>query len=98
MPPKWLFAPTLKHYVELWHSRGVFFDGLLDSLLITAGATLLAIVASTCAGYVYSRNSGAGSGRACSASSSSEAVHVMLTRPRTVTVRDLAILPRSTDL
>ena len=58
MPPKWLFAPTLKHYAELWRSWGVFFDGLLNSLLITAGATVLAIVASACAGYVYSRNAG----------------------------------------
>ncbi|WNJ90934.1 carbohydrate ABC transporter permease [Bosea sp. 685] len=58
VPPKWLFTPTLKHYVELWRSWGVFFDALLNSLLITVGATLLAIVASTCAGYVYSRHSG----------------------------------------
>ncbi len=58
VPPKWLFTPTFKHYGELWRSWGVFFDGLLNSLLITVGATLLAIVASACAGYVYSRNSG----------------------------------------
>ncbi|MGO4174466.1 carbohydrate ABC transporter permease [Bosea sp. TAF32] len=58
VPPKWLFTPTFKHYVELWRSWGVFFEGLLNSLLITVGATLLAIVASACAGYVYSRNSG----------------------------------------
>jgi multiple sugar transport system permease protein len=57
VPPKWLFTPTLKHYVELWRSWGVFFDGLLNSLIITVGATLLAIVASACAGYVYSRHS-----------------------------------------
>jgi len=60
VPPKWLFTPTLKHYVELWRSWGVFFDGLLNSLIITTGATLLAIVASACAGYVYSRHSGRG--------------------------------------
>lgn len=58
VPPKWLFTPTFKHYVELWRSWGVFFEGLLNSLLITVGATLLAIVASACAGYFYSRNSG----------------------------------------
>lgn len=58
VPPKWLFTPTFKHYVELWRSWGVFFEGLLNSLLITVGATLLAIAASACAGYVYSRNSG----------------------------------------
>ena len=58
VPPKWLFTPTFKHYAELWRSWGVFFEGLFNSLLITVGATLLAIVASACAGYVYSRNSG----------------------------------------
>lgn len=58
VPPRWFFTPTLKHYVELWRSWGVFFEGLANSLLITVGATLLAIVASACAGYVYSRNSG----------------------------------------
>ena len=34
----------------------MFFDGLLNSTIITAGATALAVIASTCAGYVYSRN------------------------------------------
>ena len=58
VPPKYLFTPTFKHYLELWRSWGVFFEGLLNSLLITVGATLLAIVASAAAGYVYSRNSG----------------------------------------
>lgn len=58
VPPKWLFTPTFRHYAELWRSWGVFFDGLMNSLLITVGATLLAIVASACAGYVYSRHSG----------------------------------------
>ena len=58
VPPKWFFVPTLKHYVELWRSWSVFFNGLLNSLLITIGATLLAVVASACAGYVYSRNAG----------------------------------------
>lgn len=58
VPPRWMFAPTLKHYAELWRSWGVFFDGLLNSLVITAAATLLAVVASTCAGYVYSRHAG----------------------------------------
>ncbi len=58
VPPKYLFTPTVRHYVELWHSWGVFFHGLFNSTIITAGATALAIVASTCAGYVYSRYSG----------------------------------------
>ncbi len=58
VPPKYLFTPTLRHYGELWSAWGVFFEGLLNSTLVTAGATALAVIASTCAGYVYSRHSG----------------------------------------
>jgi multiple sugar transport system permease protein len=57
VPPKYLFSPTVRHYVELWHSWSVFFRGLLNSTVITTGATVLAIIASTCAGYIYSRHS-----------------------------------------
>jgi multiple sugar transport system permease protein len=57
VPPKYVFAPTLQHYVSLWSQWGVFFEGLVNSTVVTAGATSLAVVASTCAGYVYSRNS-----------------------------------------
>jgi multiple sugar transport system permease protein len=57
VPPKYLFVPTLQHYASLWNQWGVFFQGLLNSTIITAGAAALAVVASTCAGYVYSRNS-----------------------------------------
>lgn len=58
VPPKYIFAPTVKHYVQLWNGWGAFFSGLLNSTIITAGATALAIVASTCAGYIYSRHTG----------------------------------------
>ncbi len=58
VPPKWLFEPTWRHYSVLWASWQSFFAGLANSLVVTAGATLLAVVASTCAGYVYSRNPG----------------------------------------
>lgn len=57
VPPKYVFAPTFQHYVALWNQWDVFFSGLFNSTVITAGATALAVVASTCAGYVYSRNS-----------------------------------------
>ena len=57
VPPKFVFAPTFQHYTELWSGWGLFFDGLVNSAIITAGATALAITASTAAGYVYSRNS-----------------------------------------
>lgn len=57
VPTVYLFEPTLEHYAGLWRRWGQFFDGLLNSTIITAGATALAIIASTSAGYVYSRNS-----------------------------------------
>jgi len=57
VPPRYLFTPTLDHYAALWTRWGGFFEGLVNSTIITAGATALAVIASTCAGYVYSRNS-----------------------------------------
>lgn len=56
VPPQWVFEPTLQHYATLWAQWGVFFRGLWNSLLITIGATVLAVVASTCAGYAFSRH------------------------------------------
>ncbi|MGI6852243.1 carbohydrate ABC transporter permease [Mesorhizobium sp. 1B3] len=56
VPPRYVFTPTFQHYVSLWERWGMFFDGLLNSTFITAGATALAVIACTCAGYVYSRN------------------------------------------
>jgi multiple sugar transport system permease protein len=57
VPPKFLFEPTLRHYETLWTNWRVFFEGLFNSTVITAGATGLSVIASTFAGYVYSRNS-----------------------------------------
>jgi len=57
VPPKLLFTPTWHHYGQLWARWGTFFDGLLNSTLVTIGATVLAITTSTCAGYAYSRYS-----------------------------------------
>lgn len=58
VPTVYVFEPTLAHYAALWQRWGQFFDGLVNSTIITAGATAIAIVTSTCAGYIYSRNSG----------------------------------------
>ncbi|WP_210490349.1 carbohydrate ABC transporter permease [Microvirga antarctica] len=58
VPPAYLFTPTFENYASLWNRWGSFFDGLLNSTIVTAGATALAVSASTCAGYVYSRNAG----------------------------------------
>lgn len=55
VPPRWSFAPTLQHYMALWTNWQGFFDGLVNSLIITAGATVLVILASTMAGFAYSR-------------------------------------------
>ena len=55
VPPRLAFAPTAKHFVDLWVQWRGFFTGLLNSAIVTAGATLLAVGASTMAGYAYSR-------------------------------------------
>jgi multiple sugar transport system permease protein len=58
MPPRLSFSPTLAHYADLIAKWPDFFKGLLNSLLITGGATLLAVAASTLAAYAYSRYRG----------------------------------------
>lgn len=55
VPPKFLFVPTLDNYRELFHAWPQFVDGLLNSLIITVGATLLTAFVSLIAGYAYSR-------------------------------------------
>jgi len=55
VPPHWSFTPTFTHYATLWSKWQGFFTGLWNSLIITVGATLLVIVASTMAGFAYSR-------------------------------------------
>lgn len=55
VPPRLLFTPTLAHYAQLWSQWGGFFTGLLNSLVVTVGATLLAVAASAMAGFAYSR-------------------------------------------
>lgn len=49
------FAPTLANYQALWSRWGDFFFGLWNSLLVTAGATVLAVGVSLLAGFAYSR-------------------------------------------
>jgi len=55
IPPTVIFAPTLENYVRLWELWPGFFDNLRNSLIITAGATLITVLVSSCAGYVYAR-------------------------------------------
>jgi multiple sugar transport system permease protein len=55
VPPKLVFTPTLAHYLNLWERWGSFFEGLLNSLIVTIGATVLAVAVSALAGFTYSR-------------------------------------------
>jgi multiple sugar transport system permease protein len=54
-PPTWAFAPTLANYAGLWLRWPDFFRTLGNSLIVTLGATVLAVLVSAMAGYVYSR-------------------------------------------
>ncbi|SEG80982.1 carbohydrate ABC transporter permease [Bosea lathyri] len=56
VPPKFVFTPTFAHYLNLWERWGGFFDGLRNSLIVTVGAALLAVTASSLAGFIYSRH------------------------------------------
>ena len=58
IPPRLTFEPTFQHYLSLWSAWRIFFAGLINSLVITAGATVLAVAASAMAGYAYSRYRG----------------------------------------
>ena len=56
VPARLTFVPTLQHYQDLWSRWGGFFQGLLNSTIITMGSTLVVVVASTFAGFAYSRH------------------------------------------
>lgn len=58
VPLKVVFEPTLENYAGLWRDWSVFFNGLVNSLVITIGATLLTIIGSALSGWVFSRCSG----------------------------------------
>ena len=55
IPPSLVFTPTLDSYRELWRAWPAFFDNMLNSLIVTVGATAMTVMFATCAGYVYSR-------------------------------------------
>jgi multiple sugar transport system permease protein len=54
-PPTWAFTPTFANYAGLWLRWPDFFRTLGNSLIVTLGATALAVLVSAMAGYVYSR-------------------------------------------
>jgi multiple sugar transport system permease protein len=54
-PPSFVFSPTLEHYVRLWEKWPDFFSNMLNSLIVTVGATLLTVATATLGGYVHAR-------------------------------------------
>jgi multiple sugar transport system permease protein len=54
-PPRFWFTPTLDNYRALVTRWPEFFEALVSSLIVTIGATLLTVVTTTLAGYVYAR-------------------------------------------
>jgi multiple sugar transport system permease protein len=58
IPPRFLFAPTLENYRLLLRAWPEFFPRLGNSLIVTVGTTVLTVVASALAGYVYARYRG----------------------------------------
>jgi multiple sugar transport system permease protein len=55
IPPTLSFAPTLDNYRRLLEEWPAFLPNMLNSLIVTVGATLLTVVIATLAGYVYAR-------------------------------------------
>ncbi len=55
VPPTFIFTPTLDSYRRLGQVWPAFYPNMLNSLIITTGATLLTIVVTSMAGYVYAR-------------------------------------------
>jgi multiple sugar transport system permease protein len=55
VPPRLVFVPTLANYERLWTVWPEFFEKMGNSVAVATGATLITIVASWLAAYVYSR-------------------------------------------
>lgn len=60
VPPSLVFHPILDNYRLLFTNWPQFVHGLINSLIITVGATLLTIVISSLAGYALARYSSKG--------------------------------------
>ncbi len=54
-PPTIIFTPTLDNYRALASRWPGFFDAMWNSLIITVGATVVTVITTTMAGYVYAR-------------------------------------------
>jgi multiple sugar transport system permease protein len=55
VPPRIFFHPTLENYTALWRDWPDFFHNLQNSFIIAGSATVLTVVLSCAAGWVYSR-------------------------------------------
>jgi multiple sugar transport system permease protein len=53
-PPRWLFKPTLRNYIELL-SEAAFLRAILNSVIITVSATIIATIVAVLAGYTFTR-------------------------------------------
>jgi multiple sugar transport system permease protein len=58
IPPSFIFTPTFDNYARLLAEWPAFLPDMLNSLIITAGATLVTVLFATMAGYVYARHAG----------------------------------------
>lgn len=54
-PPRFIFRPTLYNFSRLVETRPDFFLALINSLIVTFGATLIVVFSATIAGYAFSR-------------------------------------------
>jgi multiple sugar transport system permease protein len=55
IPPSLIFSPSLENYRRLLEEWPAFLPNMLNSLIVTVGATLVTVLFSTLAGYVYAR-------------------------------------------
>ena len=58
IPPSFIFTPTFDNYARLLAEWPAFLPDMLNSVIITLGATLLTVLCATAAGYVYARHAG----------------------------------------
>jgi multiple sugar transport system permease protein len=54
LPPDWLFVPTLKNYIALFHMFN-FTKELMNSIFMSLSAVIIAVVVSFLAAYSFSR-------------------------------------------
>lgn len=55
VPPTFVFRPTIENYATLFRDWPQFVDGVVNSLIVTVGATVLTAATALLAGYAYSR-------------------------------------------